>query len=52
MVLMATENDEDEIVDLLGGSQEHPTYSSIGGQNTHGSVSKMSIGANGSGIHH
>jgi hypothetical protein len=40
MVLMAPENDEDEIVDLLG-QQMHERAKQ--GNSTHGSTSKMSI---------
>ena len=42
MVLMAPENDEDEIIDLLA-SQMHERGKQ--GNSTHGSTSKMSIAA-------
>ena len=44
MVLMAPDNDDDEIVDLLG-AQMKERAAKQGGSSTHGSTSKMSIAA-------
>jgi hypothetical protein len=43
MVLMAPDNDEDEIVDLLGAQMNERAIAKQGGSSTHGSTSKMSI---------